>query len=79
MRARMKTDSSAGEEMDCTALLYITTVFDDDLTPIPTDRSKGAYIHIFPDDDITGNSRLRMYKSRRIDHWPMPFKFVEHN
>jgi hypothetical protein len=74
-----QTDGGAGKKMDGTALLYVTAILDDDLTPIAANRGKRAYIHVFSDDDIAGDGSLWVYKGRGIDRRPVSVKFVEHN
>jgi hypothetical protein len=46
--------------MNDAILLHIATIFDDDATPITTQRGARTDIAIFPNDNIPGNGRLWM-------------------
>ena len=55
-------NSDAGKHVHCAIFLHVAAIFNNDLTPVATQGTTGADVHILTNDYITGNGCLRMNK-----------------
>ena len=67
VRALLEDDRDTGEYVQRAILLNVAAVLDDNSAPVPTDGSARPDIHVAPDNDVSGNRRIRMDEGRFVD------------
>src|SRR5665213_2867878 len=79
VRTCMQANCCSWKHVNGTIFLHVASIIDNYFSPIAANGSTRTDVNIFADDDIAGNSSLRMNKRSFLDDGTIAVEFVNHN